>query len=128
MEEETLPPGQFIKLGAEPAFKVLEDHGHKRDISNLVAHKGVAHEFRAQGPQVHHARAAYERSYKADHEINRMIRGQNTEVAHARPERIPGCQRLALLEIILMREHASLGTPTRPRRINYAGHILALSW
>ena len=113
-----------FQLGLEPALQVLEHHGHQAHIGDFVADEGVAHELRPQRAQMHHARAADERPDKADHEIDGVIRGQNTQVAHARPEGIQRDQRLALLQIIFMGEHASLGTPAGPGRIDDAGHVL----
>src|SRR2546425_9539628 len=77
---------------------------------------------------MHQASAAHERPDEAHHKINGVIRWQNTEVTPSRPEGIPRGQSLALLQVILVREHASLGPPTRARGINDAGGILALPW
>src|SRR5208282_5472317 len=92
----------------------------------LVAYKSVAHELRPQRAQVHHASSAHKWADEANHKINRMVRRQNAQVTHPRPERIPGRERLALLQIVLMREHASFGTPARARGINDASHVLPL--
>jgi hypothetical protein len=55
-----------------------------------------------------------------------MIRGQNAQIAHARPEWIPRGQGGALFEIGIVRQHASLGPPARPRRIHDASGVFAL--
>src|SRR6266699_716610 len=72
---------------------------------------------------MNHARAADERSDKANHEINRMIRGQNTEVADPRPEWIPGRERLALFEIFFVRQDTALRLTARPRGIHNASSV-----
>ena len=56
-----------------------------------------------------HACAANERADESDHEINRVVCGQNAEIPHSGPEWIPSGQRLALLEIIFVSEYATLG-------------------
>ncbi len=64
---------------------------------------------------------------KPDHEINRMIRRKNAQVAHARPERIPRRQRPALLEIVLVGKDAAFGTPTGSRGVDDAGDVILLA-
>ena len=118
---------QRLKLGFEPSLQVLEHHGNQAHVSDLVADESVAHEFRPQGAQMHDTRAANKRPDKADHEIDGMVGGQNAQIANARPEGIQRDQRLALFQIILMSEHASLGTSAGARRIDDAGHILTLA-
>ncbi len=74
-----------------------------------------------------HAGPAHERPDKSHHEINRVIRGQNAQIAHPRPKGIPRRQRSALLQIAVMCQHTSLRTPARPRRINDARRVLTLA-
>src|ERR1700686_542008 len=93
---------QLVKLRAQPPFQVLQDHGYEADIADPVADKCIAHKFRTQRPQMHHAGSAHEWTDKSDHEIDRMIRRQNTQIANARPEWIPRGQRSALLERTIM--------------------------
>ncbi len=118
---------QRLKLGLEPPFQILEHHGNQAHVSDLVAHESVAHELGPQGAQVHHARTADKRPDKPDHEIDGVIGGQNTQVAHTRPEGEERDQGFALLQIIFMCEHASLGTPAGSRGVDDAGHILTLA-
>src|SRR6202171_4238027 len=73
-----------------------------------------------------HASSTGERPDKSHHEINRVICGQNTQIAHARPKWIPRRQRSTLLQVTVVRKHASLRTPARPRRIDDAGRVFAL--
>src|SRR5580700_3949863 len=75
---------------------------------------------------MHDARSTHEWTNESHHEINCVIRRQNAQIPHAWPEWIPRGQCPALFQIILVREHASLGTATRARRINDAGHVLTL--
>src|ERR1700681_384267 len=102
MEQEAFSRGRFVELCAQPAFQVLENHGHKRDISNLVTHEGIAHKLWPQRTQVYHTGPAHERADEPNHEINRVVRRQNAEVADPRPEWVPGRERLALLKIVLV--------------------------
>ena len=53
---------------------------------------------------MHDRGAAGERADEADHEIYRVIRGEDAEVAHAGPEGIERGQRDALFEIIFVRQ------------------------
>ncbi len=126
IQNRPLPRRQFVELRPHPALQILHDHRHQRHISDPVANKRIPHKFRTQRPQMDHARPAHKRTDESHHEINRMIRRQNAQIPHSRPEWIPRRQRPALLQIILMRQHASLGTPARARRIHDARHIFAL--
>src|SRR5208282_649484 len=83
----------------------------------------IAHELWPQRAQMHHASAADERADEANHEINRVVGRQNAKVANSWPEWVPCRQRLALLQIIIMREHASFGPPAGAGRIDDAGDI-----
>src|SRR5437899_3381954 len=76
---------------------------------------------------MHYARPAYKRTDKAHHEIDGVIGGKNAQVAHAGPERVPGGQRGALLQVVFVGEYAALGAPTRSRRVDDAGDIFALA-
>src|SRR6266849_8877687 len=76
---------------------------------------------------MNYARTANKRPDKADHEVDGVVRRQNAEITHARPKGIQRSQRLALLQIIFVGEHAPLGTAAGPGRIDDAGHVLALA-
>src|SRR6266436_5595137 len=67
-----------------------------------------------------------EGSDKSHHEIDRVIRRQNTQIAHPGPKWVPRRQRSTLFQITVVREHASLRAPACPRRIDDAGRVLAL--
>ena len=127
IQNRALPRRQLVELRAQPALQVLHDHRHQRHISDAVAHKSIAHKLRTQRAQMHHARSAHKRSDESHHEIDRVIRGQNTQVPHSRPEWIPRRQRPALLQIIFVREHAAFRASARSRRIHDAGHIVPLA-
>jgi len=64
---------------------------------------------------------------KTNHEIDGMIRRQNTEVTHARPKRIKRCERDALLQIIFVRHHATFGAAARPGGVDNARRVLAFA-
>src|SRR5260370_28621696 len=71
--------------------------------------------------------AARKRSEKTHHEINGMVRWQDTEVAHARPEWINRGERDALLQIIFVRHHAALGAAACPGGVDNARRVLAFA-
>src|ERR1700677_4748631 len=106
---------------------MLHDHWYKRDVGDPVTHKSIPHKLRAQGSQVHDTGSAHKRANKPHHEINRMIRRKNAEIPYSRPKGIPRGQRPALLQIILVRQHASLGPSARARGVDDASDIVALS-
>src|SRR5437762_6623534 len=76
---------------------------------------------------MHDRCAARKRTEKTHHEIDGMVRWQDTEVAYARPEWINRCEREALLQIVLVRHHATLRAAARPGRVDYASRILAFA-
>ena len=113
-------------LPLEPSLQILEHHRNQAHMRDLVADEGVAHEFRTQSPQMHDAGSANKRTDKTNHEINGVVGRQNAEVAHTRPEGVPRDQCLALLQVIFVGKHTSLGPAASPRGIDDAGHILTL--
>src|SRR5205823_10165096 len=94
-------------------------------ISDFVAHESVANEFRPKSTEMDHARAADERADESDHEIDRVVCGQNAEIPRSGPEWIPGSQGLALLEIIFMSEYATLGAAAGAGGIHDASCVFA---
>ena len=74
---------------------------------------------------MHDCGAANERTEKADHEIDRVIRGKNAEVTEPGRERIERSERDALLEIILVRHHAAFGNATGAGGVDDRGDIFA---
>jgi hypothetical protein len=85
--------GSSSNFARRPRSRFLTIIGHERYVSDAIPHKSVAHKFRTQSAQMNDARTAYEWSDEAHHEIDRVIGGQDAQIAHARPERIPGGQR-----------------------------------
>ena len=77
--------------------------------------------------KVHHRGAADKRADKSDHEIDGVIRRKNAQVAHSGPEGIQRGQRLALLKIIFMREHAAFRPSASARGIDDAGCVISLA-
>ena len=127
IEDEAFPSRQGLEIAAHAALQILDNHRYERNVSDAVAHKGVANVFRTQRAQVHDTCSAHKRPDEADHEINRVVSRQNAQVAHARPEGIPRSQRLALLKIISLREDTALRAASGPRGIYDAGWIFALA-
>src|ERR1700746_1390157 len=76
---------------------------------------------------MNHRRPAGKRPDKSHHEINRVIRRQDAEVSHAGPKWIKRRERHALLQIIIVRQHAALRPPSRPVRIHKASRVFARS-
>src|SRR5207245_7058757 len=110
IEQKTLDRRQCVEIAFDSSLKVLEDHGHQTHVSDLVPNKRVANELGPQSTKMHYAGSADERSDKADHKIDGVICGQNAQIADSRPEGIPSSQRLALLQVIFMRQYAALWT------------------
>src|SRR5882757_4044576 len=67
-------------------LQVFQNEWNETHISDLVLRKSFPHVFRTKSAQMHDRRAARERPEKTDHEINGVVRRQNTEVTHPRPE------------------------------------------
>src|SRR5579863_272648 len=125
VEERPLPFWQLVELCPQSALEIFQDHRHQRNIGDPVAHERIAHKLRPQRAQMNDTRPAHKRTNEPDHEINRMIRWQDAQVADSGPEREPSGQRTALLDIVLMRQNAALRPAARPGGIDDAGHILA---
>src|SRR6202041_3096194 len=75
---------------------------------------------------MHDAGSTHEWANESHHKINCVIGRQNAQIPYPRPEWIPRGQCPALLQIILVGEHASLRAATRARGINDARHVLTL--
>src|SRR5262249_50247906 len=104
------------------------DHWYERHVRDLVAREGIADVLRAERSQVHDACSTDERPDEAYHEVDGMVRGQNAQVAHARPERVKSRQRDALLEIVFVCEHASFRLASGAGGIHNAGWMLSVPW
>src|ERR1700691_4139903 len=76
---------------------------------------------------MHDGRAANERAEEADHEIDRVIRRQNTEIAIPGREWIERRERDALLQIIVVLHHAALRASAGTRRIDDGREIAAVA-
>ena len=74
---------------------------------------------------MNNARTAHKRPDEADHKIDRVVGGQDAQIAYTGPERIPRSQRLALLEIIGVGENTALGAASGPGGIDDAGSVFA---
>ena len=70
---------------------------------------------------------ANKRTDESHHKIDRVIGGKNAQVAHSRPERVPGGQGDALLQVVFVREHAPFWPPTGAGGIHNASGILLLT-
>src|ERR1051326_2049973 len=127
VQDESFCGRQLIEFGFQSAFQILQDHRHQADVGDLVPGESVADELGAQGAQMDNARAAHERADEADHEIDSMVRRQNTEIANAGPKGIPGRQSLALFEVVLVRQHTAFRTAAGSGGIDDAGGILTLA-
>src|SRR2546422_3361567 len=76
---------------------------------------------------MYNCRAAGERPEKSHHEINRVVRRQDAEVAYARPKRIKRSQRDTLLQIILVRHHGAFRAAAGSGGIHDASCVLAFA-
>src|SRR5262245_13018337 len=104
---------QLVEASSQARFNGLQNHRNDAGIGDLEARKRFLQVFRPQSPQVHDGGATNKRSDKPNHEIDGVICRQNAQITHACPEWEPGHERLALLEIVAMRQHASLWPTTR---------------
>src|SRR5277367_918824 len=73
---------------------------------------------------MHYCRSANERTEEAHHEIDGVIRRENTEITNARRERINRSERDALLEVIFVRHHAAFGATAGARGIDDARRVI----
>ena len=114
-------------LALRPRSRFLTTMGTRAHVSDPIAHECIAHKLRAQRAQMHDAGPANERPDEAHHEIDGVIGRQNAQISNSRPKRIPGSQRLALFEIIFVRENATLRAAAGARGIDDAGGVFTLA-
>ena len=114
---------------ANPHLQILQNGGNESDVSNAMLDERIAHQLGTKSTQVHHHRAAEIRTEKSNHEVDGVVRRKNAEIANARRKGMQREKRLQLLQVIPVREDASLGTPSRSRRVHdargiptFAGH------
>src|SRR6267378_7001224 len=86
LENSAFSRRQRIETRLQPFLQVFQNQRNETHISDLVFRKSFAHVFGTQSSQMHDRRTAREWSEKTNHEIDGMIRRQNTEVTHARPK------------------------------------------
>src|SRR5712664_4497230 len=101
---------QCVEARLQALLQVFQDERNETHIRDFVFRKSLAHVFGTQRAQMYDRCAASERCETAHHDIDGMVGRQDTEVAHARPERINRSERDALLQIVLVRHHAAFGT------------------
>src|SRR6267378_1398037 len=123
----TLARWQRVEARLQTFLQVFQNEWNETHISYFVFRKSFAHVFRTQRAQMHDRCAARKRSEKTNHEIDGMVCWKDTEVAHARPERINRCERDALLQIIFVRHHAALGAAACPGGVDNARGVLAFA-
>ena len=122
-----MPLGKLVETLAQPALEIFQDQRHEAHVGDFVSRERFANIFRPQRSQVHDRGAAGERADKADHKIDRVVRGQNAEVSHARPKRIERGERDALFQIIFVGEHAALRAATSAGGIDDARASVAFA-
>src|SRR5713101_2665705 len=118
IENSPFPRGQRVEARLQTFLQVFQNERNETYVSDLVFRKRFAHVFGTHRAQMHHRRATRERAEKTNHEVNGMVGRQNTEVTNTRPERINGCKCDALLQIIFVRHHATLGAASGPGRVD----------
>ena len=122
-----LTGGKAANRSRRPRSRFFRIKRHDGHVGDFVSGESFADVFRPQRAQMHDGAAAGEGHDEAAHEVDRMIGGNDAQVARAGPEgkdRRDGC---ALFEIVSVREHASLGAAAGARGIDDAGRIGALS-
>src|SRR5712692_2083596 len=88
VENLSLARRQRVEARLQAFLQVFQNERNETHVGDLIFRKRFAHKFRTQRAQMHDGCTASERPEKADHKIDGMVGRQNTEVAHARPERI----------------------------------------
>ena len=126
VQHAALERRQGCESFAQAALKIFQDQRHNGHVGDFVARECVANKFGAQRAQMHDGAAAGERHDEAAHEIDGVICGNDAQIARARPKRKNRRHGHALLEIILVREDAALGTASCAGGIDDAGGIFAL--
>src|SRR6266849_8437332 len=115
---------QRIETRLQSFLQVFQNERNETHISDFVLRKSFTHVFRTQCAQMHYRCATRERAEKTNHEINGMVGRQNTKVTNTWPERINRGKCDALLQIIFVRHHATLGAAARSGRVDNAGCVL----
>src|SRR6267143_1607398 len=118
---------QRVEARLQTLLQVFQNEWNETHISYFVFRKSFAHVFGTQRAKMHDRCAARKRSEKTNHEIDGMVCWKDTEVAHARPERINRCERDALLQIVFVRHHAALGAAACPGGVDNARRVLAFA-
>src|SRR5437588_1607640 len=88
VENFTFTRWQRVEARLQAFLQIFQNERNETHISDLVFRKGFAHIFGTQRAQMHDRCATCEGPEKTNHEIDGMICWQDTEVAHAWPERI----------------------------------------
>src|SRR5438270_748700 len=83
--------------GLQTVLEILQDERDKADVRDLIFREGFTDKFRAQRAEMHDRSSTNERSEKSDHEVDRVVGGQNAEIAETGCEGIEGSQSNALL-------------------------------
>ena len=91
-------------------FKNQRNHGH---ICDFIFRERLSDKFRTQRPQMDNGPSAGKRHKKAAHEIDRVIRGDNAQVARAGSKRKNRRHGGALLQVIVVSQHAPSGVASR---------------
>src|SRR5262249_40185566 len=98
-EYESPQGWQISEALLQSYLQIFQDQRHESDIGDFVSRESFSHELRAERPQMHHRCATNKRSDESDHKIDRMVRGQDTQIPHARPEREESSERGALFQV-----------------------------
>ena len=67
-------------------MQILQDQRNEAHVGDLVLREGFANILGPQCSQVDNGGATSERPEEANHEIDGVIGGQDTEITHARPK------------------------------------------
>ena len=127
MEYPAAKRWQFAELGSQTRFDSFEHHRYDTGIGDFETREGVLQVFRPKGPEVNDGGTTNKGSDEAHHEVDGMVRWQDAEILHCRPERVPRHQRLTLFKVIVMRQHATLGATGGARRIHNTSDVVTLS-
>ena len=110
-------PGDLTALVeglADLPLEGFEEQRHHRHVGDALLLQRVGDQLRAEGPLVHHRRAAGEGPDEAAHEVDRVVGRQHREVAVAAPEGEDLGEAAVLFEVVVVGQDAALRVTPGP--------------
>src|SRR5712675_3800883 len=127
IEDFSFARRQSVESRLQPFLQIFQDQRDEAYIGDFVFRESFADIFRSERAEMHHSGTADEGAEKTDHEINRVIGGEDAEIAKAGSEGVDGSERDALLEIVFVSHHAAFWAAAGAGGIDDGGHVAALA-